>query len=338
MIHPLSINEWRNFDALHPAPTFFARPAWSLALAHAYPHLRPYPVRVEDADGGLLIPLMQVAGGRFGWRAFTGMPLGSYTCALRGDGSLATPAEFARAVEELGKACDTLSVIPWPLGPWQPPPAWQLTRHETAVINLSGGLEEAVRGISGVSRRMAGQALRNGVECTPCHSPGLGITTYYTMLREASEHWGAGNPPFSKELLDGLITYGEADVEVWLAQRDGYPVAGGVVLYGSQELFFWSAATRRAFARLRPSNALNLALIAAAVRRNMRWYNLGASERLPGVEHFKRGLGAQNVPYAELRRRRVAFAVYSRLRASLHRDRKDQKARRPIADSTHASA
>jgi hypothetical protein len=338
MIHPLTINEWKRFDALHPAPTFFARPAWSLALAYAYPHLRPYPVHVGDADGDVLIPLMQVSGGKLGWRAFVGMPLGSYTCGLHHDGSVVSPSEFSRALAAIGRACDSLTVTPWPLVAWEPMPAWRLTRHETAVIDLAEGADVALSGVSGVSRRMAGQALRNGVECEPCHSLGLGITTYHAILREASQGWGLDHPPFSKELIEGLITYGESDVEIWLAQRDGHPIAGGIVLYGSQELFFWSAAMRPAFSRLRPSNALNLALIQAAARRKMRWYNLGASEGLPGVERFKRGLGAQTVPYKELHRDGVAYAVYARLRDSLRRTRKTPDRRRRMISDTHAPA
>lgn len=317
-IEPLSIPDWTSFDERHPAPTFFARPAWSLALAHAYPHLRPYPIRVTTDDGILLLPLMQHAGGRLGWREFIGMPLGSYTCALREDGTLASPQEFSHAISLLSRLCDTMSVTPWPLASWKIPSSWRQANHETSVIDLSLGLDAAMRGIAGVSRRMAGQAQRRGVECSP-HRSGLGVSTYYTMLREASEHWGIGRPSFPKELLEGLVAYGGSDVEIWFAQCDGHPIAGGIVLYGSEELFFWSAAMRREYTRLRPSNALNIALIHAAVERNLHWYNLGASEGLPGVERFKRGLGASTVTYAELRHERIAFAVYSRLRASLRR-------------------
>lgn len=316
----VSLEEWLSFDRLHPAPTFFARPAWALALAYAYPHLRPHPVRIHLGSVSLLLPLVQSSGGRLGWREFVGMPLGGYTCALRQDGSLATTAEFVRGLQELSRVCDALTVLPWPLASWKKPVAWHGPQYETAVIDLSGGAEQAIRHFDGVSRRMAGQALRRGVTCEPCVTA-LGSTTYYGMLREAAERWNVGKPTFPKELLDALIAYGGKDVEVWLARCDGHPIAGGVVLYGSQELFFWSAALRHAYARLRPSNALNVALIRAAAERGMRWYNLGASEGLPGVERFKRGLGATNVAYHELHRDRFAFALYSRLRQSLRRSR-----------------
>lgn len=318
MIEAVSIDAWLTFDAQHPAPTFFARPAWALALAHAFPNLRPAPLRVRTERGSLLVPLMQSSGGRFGWKEYVGMPLGAYTCALRADGSPASAEEFASALSELSANCDAIAVTPWPLQRWELPSAWTSTTHRTAVIDLGEGLEQAMHGVDGVTRRMAGQAQRRGVACRPCRS-GLGSSTYYGMLREASEGWGLARPPFPRELLEGLVAYGGSDVDIWLAECDNHAIAGGVVLYGSQEMFFWSAAMRQAYARMRPSNALNFALMEAAAERGVRWYNLGASEGLPGVERFKRGLGAQTITYAQMRRQRGAFAVYSRLRTSFRR-------------------
>jgi CelD/BcsL family acetyltransferase involved in cellulose biosynthesis len=320
-IEPVTLADWESFDAQHPAPTFFARPAWSLALTHAYPHLRPYPIRVATGKSRILIPMMQASGGRLRWSELIGMPLGAYTCGMHDDGTLASPQEFARAIALLCRVCDAIKVTPWPVATWQTPKAWKTANHETSVIDVSNGAEEALNGVTGVSRRMAGQAERRGVVCEPCQN-GLCVTTYYAMLRDAAERWRVGRPSYPKELLEALVGYGGDDVEIWFAYCDGHPIAGGVVLYGSQELFFWSAAMRHEYARLRASNALNVALIRAAADRGVHWYNLGASEGLPGVERFKRGLGARSIVYSELRRERVAFAVYSRVRASLQRDTK----------------
>jgi hypothetical protein len=325
MIEPISLNEWTQFDAFHPAPTFFARPAWASALAYAYPHLRPYPVWVSVKGSRVLVPLLQSSGGRLGWRELLGMPLGTYTCALREDGALASAEEIELALAALGRICDTIQLVLWPLGPApRPMNAWRRTPHETAVIDLSNGLEAAMRGVAGVTRRMAGQAARRGVTCAPIRTA-LAVTTYYGMLREAAERWGLAKPPFPQELLEGLVAYGGNDVEIWFAQCDSHAIAGGVIVYGSQELFFWSAAMRQAFSQLRPSNALNLSLISAAAERGVRWYNLGASEGLPGVERFKRGLGAASVPYVTLAHESIPFNAYARLRASFRRIKHQQQ-------------
>lgn len=323
MIEPMSIVDWFSFDVVHPAPTFFARPAWASALATAFPHLRPYPVWVTCEGTRILIPLMQGSGGRLNWRGFVGMPMGAYTCGLRDNGSLATAEEFQSAIVTLSRFCDALTIVPWPLGPAPLAGTWRHKAHETSVIDLSNGAEEALQAVDGVTRRMAGQAARRGVECVQIRS-GLGVSTYYGMLRESSERWGLARPPIPKELIEAVVAYGGNDVELWFAQCDSHPIAGGIALYGSQEIFFWTAAMRQNFAHLRPSNALNFALIRAAAERGAHWYNLGASEGLPGVERFKRGLGARSVPYFELQHESVQFNAYTRLTAPLRRLRATQ--------------
>jgi CelD/BcsL family acetyltransferase involved in cellulose biosynthesis len=315
MIESLSVSDWLAFDELHPAPTFFARPAWALAQERAFPHLRAHPVNVKLRHGKrLIVPFMIAAGGRFHWRELVGMPLGGYTCALRDDGSLATAAEFSEALGIVRRECDILQCTPWPMGPIAVAHGAVERSYETSIIDLGGGLESALSGLKGVSRRMAGQSERRGVDCARSQSA-MASSTYYEMLRAASDRRGSGAAHFPKPLLDALLSLGGDDVQIWFAEHLGHPIAGGVVLYGSREMFFWSAAMRSEYARLRPSNALNVALIRSACERGVRWYNLGASEGLPGVERFKRGLGASSLRYKTVRYERTTYAMYSWVRS-----------------------
>jgi lipid II:glycine glycyltransferase (peptidoglycan interpeptide bridge formation enzyme) len=140
------------------------------------------------------------------------------------------------------------------------------------------------------------------------------LDTYYELLCEASRGWGLARPTISRDLLHAVFARGDGDAQLWFARVDGAVAGGGVILYGTDELFFWSAAMRRDFARFRPSNALNLCLIAQACARGVRWYNLGASEGLEGVARFKHDLGAEAVPYGEWRFAAPRFSFYHRAR------------------------
>jgi hypothetical protein len=111
--------------------------------------------------------------------------------------------------------------------------------------------------------------------------------------------------------------FGRGLAELWFAFHDDERVAGGLVLYGSEELFFWSASTRPEFGSLRPSNALNVALIRAASDRGLRWYNLGSSEGLPGVKRFKRSLGASTHVYRTYELESKRYAAFHRIRRTL---------------------
>jgi CelD/BcsL family acetyltransferase involved in cellulose biosynthesis len=306
--------QWLAFDRMHPAPTFFARPAWALALGDAVAHLRPVALWTIVDGERYVIPTVRTRG-RMPFREHLAFPLGGYTCVLDSHGRPAGAKIAGKAIASLAASVDALTIIPWPLAPAPVVNAAPTATYETAAIDCSGGFERVLARVRGVTRRMAGQAERRGVVCerAPAHELGA----YYELLSDASRAWGLARPTISRELLEAVFARGDGDVQLWFARVDGVIAGGGVILYGTDELFFWSAAMRREYGRYRPSNALNLCLIAQACARGVRWYNLGASEGLDGVARFKHDLGANAIAYQEWRFSAARFGFYHRARAHL---------------------
>ena len=316
----MSIDAWSRVDR-RPAPTFQARPAWALALADANPAYVPAPLAVTFADGERCVVALVRSRGALGWRVYSGTPLGGYTVALREDG---TPPDGPRAVAALRavleRAGHSVTLTPWPLASLTVDAfPGDATEHETSIVDLAEGAEAALARMDGKTRRMAGQAQRRGVQCTRATDPGR-VDRYYAMLEESAIRWGRKTPTYPKRLLEALAVRGGDDVEIWFATFEGEAIAGGVMLYGADEANFWSAAMRAEFGTLRPSNALNVALIGAAAERGVRWYNLGSSEGLPGVARFKEGLGATTVRYVTYRRESPLYRAYRALRPRRKRD------------------
>lgn len=316
MIERMTLAQWEAFDASHPAPTFFGRPAWALALQDAFAHMTAAPLRVTLVDGTrIVVPLVKLSGGALRFKEYCGFPFGGYTTAITEDGRLASSAQWNEVLHELGRYADSLNVIPWPLGPVPAePPASRL--HETGTVDLRDGVDAAFANVAGIFRRMAGQAERRGVTCAPCEDANA-VDTYYDLLEASAKRWGIGAPTIPKRLIEALRARGGRDVEIWFANVDGKAIGGGIVFYGSTEFFFWSAAMDAEYGRLRPSNALNFALIRAAAQRGMSWYNLGSSEGLPGVARFKHDLGAQDVSYAEYQTSRLRYTLYANARHAI---------------------
>lgn len=294
------------------APTFFARPGFASALERVYPHMRAETVTEEEAGVRFHVPVMSYRS-RSGFTHAQAFPFGGYSCVFRDDGSTADAQQSARALQKAAARFTTFTFTPWPLA--EPPvlPGWERTECTTAVIDCSGGVEAALANMRGVTRRMVGQSVRRGVVCERVRPDAAALARYYAMLVEASRGWGLERPTIPLDLFEAVFAYGRDDAELWFARCDDEVIAGGVVLCGSQELFFWSAAMRREFSRLRPSNALNARLIERTCERGLRWYNLGASHELEGVSRFKHDLGARDVPYATIRRSRQTFSVLSRV-------------------------
>jgi CelD/BcsL family acetyltransferase involved in cellulose biosynthesis len=311
-LEQLSPEAWGAYDQAHKAPTFFARPAWATALAQTNPAQQAAALRVRLNGDTYLLPTVHADRRRTPFREYLAFPLGGYTCVLDEDAGV-PPASTAQAVvATVAAQVDRLRVIPWPLAPTAVLAQARRRVHETAVIDCSGGFDAVMKRMRGVTRRMGEQALRRGVACARASVRELPL--YYAMLEAASAHWPSGRPTISYALLARVLQYGGDDAQLWFARAEGRAVAGGVVLFGAQELFFWSAAMDRDAGKYRPSNALNVALIREACERGVRWYNLGASEGLRGVERFKADLGAQSITYHEYDLRRPAFAWYERAR------------------------
>ncbi|HEY1729325.1 MAG TPA: GNAT family N-acetyltransferase [Candidatus Baltobacteraceae bacterium] len=306
----LSPAEWRAFDACHPAPTFFARPAWGLALERVYPRFAAEPTLFNLAEGEAIFPLMH-SNGRF--TSYEAMPLGTYALPLLPDGRPAD-AKMAQAIvhDIVAQDADEFSCAFWPLAGYSEFGLGETRAYQTSVIDLSEGADAAVARFKGVARRMAGQAVRKGVSVS-CESGA--IETYYGLLEDSARRWGRGAPHIPLKLFQAVVELGGDDVEVWIARYRGEAIAGGVMLYGSTEAFFWSAALRAEFADLRPSNLLNVQMIRAAADRGIRWYNMGASEGLSGVARFKESLGAEPVDYTALLWQSPAYRRYLRLRS-----------------------
>jgi hypothetical protein len=312
--------EWEAIDAQKAAPTFFARPAWAQSFVASYPGFSPAPVWCEFADGGRVFVPMVKSRGRLGWSEYFALPLDKYTVALESDGRLADSARaqaaFGYILKHLGHSC---TLTPWP-------PAYGMIAipkvrggvRETSLIDLSEGADAALARMDGKARRMAHQAEKRGVVCTLESASSQVVDEYFAMLSITASAWDRGTPTFPKRLLEEVVARGGPDVEIWFARYEGKPIAGGVAVYGDQELMFWSAAMLSEYGTLRPSNALNVALIRAAAARGVRWYNLGSSEGCsPGVKRFKEGLGAFSSAYTSYVSISPAYALFRNMRNRL---------------------
>jgi len=312
----LSVHEWESFDKEHPAPTFFARPAFARALHDAFPRLEPAPVAVVESGEWYLVPAVS-SRNALGLSSGVGLPLGGYSSVADRRGGVVREPMLSPVVRAAAHEFDAFEFTGWPLAGQPSLGSWAQTPLTTAVIDCAGGLQSSLKSMRGVTRRMAGQAARRGVQCIRTEADDRTLRIYYDMLEESSKGWGYASPTIPFRLLRAVFAHGREDAELWFAMLDDHPIAGAIVLFGSQELFFWSAAMRRTYSQHRPSNALNVRLIERACERGVRWYNLGASEGLAGVERFKHDLGAADVSYRRVQYQSRVAALYRRVRGGL---------------------
>src|ERR1700736_1949657 len=109
-------SEWANFDARHPSPSFFSRPAWARALIDSGYALLDHVVRCDVSNGpSLIIPFMQASGKGKAWRRLFGMPLATYTVPMTSDGMRPNSETVKLALDWIMRRyCDSITFVLWP--------------------------------------------------------------------------------------------------------------------------------------------------------------------------------------------------------------------------------
>lgn len=293
---------------------FSHRASAGQALARAYASYAFRPQRAVFEDGTtLLVPLVSVRRRLSSLSMLLGMPL-----SLEGTPIVVTGAAKPQHIEGLFRALGNHGMISIVGGAGGSPPAvGDVDELETHVLDLTPGFETLWEtSFTAKNRNVCRKADREGVEVTRAETSDGDV--YRALYEQASRGWGYEEPPYPRALFSALLA--SADAELWLARREGEPIAGALLLRGSHDLFYWSGAMDREYAHVAPSNAVLRTAIQSACERGLDYLDFGASAGLPGVEAFKRSFGAKPVSYLtatlEARRYRALEAGRSRLRGA----------------------
>jgi len=107
---------------------------------------------------------------------------------------------------------------------------------------------------------------------------------------------------------------------VWVARRDGRPVAAVIVLVWREEAIYWRGYGDPELARrTRANNLLQRLAIEDACLSGCRTYNMGESGGVASLMEFKERHGARPRKFAEYTVERLPLALVSSWRATLEK-------------------
>ncbi len=274
--------------------------AFGMALARAYPEYRYEPALLDFSDGrGALLPLVRVARRPRALRCFEAMPL-SLNGAPVGPGPALSSEHLAAALEALradslvlnaSATCNDVSASLAALGIGSCIPC---TSH---VLDLEGGFDLVwSKRFSGRVRNQCRLAERRGVVVRGA-AGAADFEAYYRIYEASSARWGRATPPYPWALFRELASLAGRGVSLRLAEVEGRPVAGVLVLEGRRSALYWSGAFLKEFAAWCPNDALLREAIAEACRQGRAWFDFGSSGSLEGVRRFKESFGARPLSY-----------------------------------------
>jgi hypothetical protein len=294
-----------------PDASFFQSPGWLRLVTQVNPALRPWVPSVYNSQGKLLaaLPLFEVR--RWGMRRLYGGPWGTYGAIVSQD-----PAATQRLrdwLQETAAQCVLLRLHDFSgtLGNLSQP--WQSTEESCQVLELPEDPGELFRGsFTSQNRNKIRKAEKNDVS-VELRRDAAAVATYADLYAQSAQRLQVA-APISPALFRGLSDC--PGVQVWLAQRQGEPIAGLLNFAWGGQIMNWGNVSVPESWRHAPNNLLHWKAIEYACLDNQgpRLYNFGSSSGLPQVHAFKKAFGAVDRTYWRWERSAVWLRALQRLR------------------------
>ena len=318
IIHPVDEASWLDVARACHGATFFHTPLWHRLTLSTWPSFRDATVGVALPDGTrAMLPLVETARHVRGlFREMVSTFAGNYG-GLISDRPLSEEKQRDIYHEVLDAArTGEAHIAGNPYAPGPAPDGAATVEDFTQILKLDAGVggptrEEAVRaGFSRGCRSGIAKARRAGVTVR-----GAGTVedfrAYFTLYEDTLARWGTqATSSYPWKLFENaaeLLREHPDNVRLWLAEKDGQPVAGALVFYWNTRAFYWHGAALGAALPHRPANLLHAEIIRDACARGLEVYDFNPSGGHEGVVRFKDGFGCQRLTVTRVSISRALF-------------------------------
>lgn len=291
---------WRDICDRSDATTFFHTKIWADLLSRTFPHWKVEPVALEFASGnGVVVPLMRRRGFIYDYResmlpGVYGGPI--FKCSP-------TPDETSILWSVLDKY-SSITVCGNPFSTETAFPAENRRALHTHVLDLTEGASQVTKGFRKGHHANISAARRQGVQIEVAENL-ADVNAYFDVYQNSLHRWGQRATGFYPQRLFHnlfqLPEYGR-EVKLWLARHSNRVVAGGWIFYCGRHAVYWHGALHAEHMSHHPVHLMLAEAIAAAAADGFRWFDFNPSGGFTGVEHFKRGFGAEQRAFFSYRR------------------------------------
>jgi CelD/BcsL family acetyltransferase involved in cellulose biosynthesis len=255
------------------------------------------------SDGSYLGGLPLIRQRRLSMIRFLSMPYGTYGGLLSADDDEAVEIELLRGLKKSFEETKSLSftcapppgVTPWPERLLEVLGAPKVLEMSTHILKLDGDFEKIWSGYQKRNRNIIRKAIKAGTDVSVVSGP-KAATTLHGLYSAQARAW-RDHKPYKYRLLEGCATYeGRAFTQLWQAVIGGSVHSSLLAFYDDREVFPWLMGSTPECRKLGVNNYLVSEIIRDACNRGLERVNLGGSLGDPGIEHFKRALGAVKTP------------------------------------------
>ncbi len=288
---------WEELCRADPTCTFYQTPSW-LRIAARNDQAEIAPLLFRPGGEPACLPLLKKR--RWGSDRYYSA-FGTYAATVCGKqlGSEAL-ASISRQLGDLN-----LHLVSSPFT-HNPVVVGKANPSRVQVIDLTGlDSENPMRDWGEDQRRRVRVAQREGVKVRPAETPGE-WDRYYELYRLSLERWGGKTTVAYPKSLFGDFRASLADnpaMRLWVAEHQGEIGAGYLTFYHNRHVVPWHGAADKRFFLLGVAQMLFHDMIADAIRRGFRVFDLTGSGSLAKVEAFKSRFGTRTIEFASSRNR-----------------------------------
>lgn len=166
-------------------------------------------------------------------------------------------------------------------------------RQTTLILDLAQPLEKIWQNFDKKTRNMIRKAQKNNIKINEGNLKN--IDDYYLMLKNTYAPSGTLILPkkFYQEIFKKI------NKKLFLAFWRGIPIAGIILPYNQDTVYYWHGASYRKYRHLAPNDFLQWEAICRAKKARFKKYDFVRidSKKFPGITHFKKGFGGKRVYY-----------------------------------------
>ncbi|MDR2694673.1 MAG: GNAT family N-acetyltransferase [Chitinispirillales bacterium] len=192
----------------------------------------------------------------------------------------------------------------------------------THILDLTKGERAITLGMSKGHKSAIKSAERAGVTVRAAEAP-REWDQYYELYRCSLERWRGGGPAmnprnvYPRSLFRRIREIRTGNETLWLAFKEGVPIAGAVFFYWNGHAVSWHGAASSRYFDARPNNLLYWKIILDAISRGYKTFDFNPSGGYGGVESFKKHFGAGALPTPVISTKTPLRSLVSTVRRAL---------------------
>jgi FemAB-related protein (PEP-CTERM system-associated) len=171
----------------------------------------------------------------------------------------------------------------------------QVSRYVTFKLNLLSGENQLWRFLDKKTRNSIRKSEKSNITISEILDEAM-LKKYFSLYLKIEKKYGS--PPHSFSVFKSLARF-ETNVKYLLALHNSTPVAGVIIFYSNDEIYWWNGVSDP---RLRNINATSLLLwevIKWGCKEGYSYMSFGRTRKDTGVYHFKEAWGGKETCYID---------------------------------------